>query len=95
MGRAGARHPPYLRADGESNLAQIGGSGVTKAGLLTRPQSVGQSRALSKKYPGQFVWFVSADVTKQHEPVAAAAREVHCTGNAGGGPEDAKAGGLP
>ena len=54
----------HLRADGESNLAHINGSGVTKAVLLTRVQSAGQSRALSEKYPGRFVRFVSADVTQ-------------------------------
>jgi predicted TIM-barrel fold metal-dependent hydrolase len=53
-----------LRADGESNLAHINGSGVTKAALLTRVQSVDQSKALAEKYAGRFVWFVSADVTK-------------------------------
>src|SRR5580765_698717 len=54
----------HLRPDGESNLAHINGSGVTKAVLLTRVQSVGQSRALAHKYPGRFVWFVSAEVGK-------------------------------
>ena len=55
----------HLRADGESNLAHINGSGVTKAALLTRVQAVEQSKALSEKYPGRFVWFVSADVAKR------------------------------
>src|SRR5205807_2868433 len=59
----------HLRADGESNLAHINGSGVTKAVLLTRVQSVDQSRALAEKYPGRFVWFVSADVTKPESAV--------------------------
>ena len=54
----------HLRADGESNLAHINGSGVTKAVLLTRVQSVDQARALSEKYPGRFMRFVSADVAK-------------------------------
>jgi predicted TIM-barrel fold metal-dependent hydrolase len=54
----------HQRADGELNLAHINGSGVTKAVLLTRSQSVEQSKALAAKYPGRFVWFVSADVTK-------------------------------
>jgi len=54
----------HLRANGESNLAHINGSGVTKAVLLTRAQGVEQARALVEKYPGRFVWFVSADVTK-------------------------------
>ena len=54
----------HLRADGESNLAHINGSGVTKAVLLTRVQSVDQARALSEKYPRRFVRFVSADVAK-------------------------------
>src|SRR5436305_12925553 len=54
----------HLRPDGESNLAHINGSGVTKAVLLTRVQAVGQSKALAEKHPGRFVWFVSADVTK-------------------------------
>jgi hypothetical protein len=54
----------HLRADGESNLAHISGSGVTKAVLLTRVQATDQSRALTEKHPGRFVWFVSADVAK-------------------------------
>ena len=54
----------HLRPDGESNLAHIDGSGVTKAVLLTRMQGVEQARALAEKHPGRFVWFVSADVTK-------------------------------
>src|SRR6266566_6591128 len=52
----------HLRADGESNLAHINGSGVTKAVLLTRVQSVDRSKALAEKHPGRFVWFVSADL---------------------------------
>src|SRR5579863_2618554 len=35
----------HLRADGESNFTHIEGSGVIKAVLLTRVQSVNQSRA--------------------------------------------------
>ena len=54
----------HLRPNGESNLAHIDGSGVTQAVLLTRVQSVDQSKALAEKYPGRFVWFVSADVTQ-------------------------------
>src|SRR5260370_29635795 len=59
----------HLRPDGESNLAHINGSGVTTAVLLTRVQSVDQSRALSEKHPGRFVWFVSADLQKPEFPV--------------------------
>jgi predicted TIM-barrel fold metal-dependent hydrolase len=59
----------HLRADGESNLAHINGSGVSKAVLLTRVQSAPQSRALSEKYPGRFVWFVSADVAQPESAV--------------------------
>ncbi|HLK47103.1 MAG TPA: amidohydrolase family protein [Bryobacteraceae bacterium] len=54
----------HLRADGESNLAHINGSGVTRAVLLTRVQSADQARALAEKYPGRFVRFVSADAAK-------------------------------
>jgi len=54
----------HLRADGESNLAHINGSGVTKAVLLTRVESVDRSRALAEKHPGRFVWFVSAGLAK-------------------------------
>src|SRR5580704_10979544 len=54
----------HLRQDGESNVAHIEGSGVTKAVLLTRVQDVERSKALAQKHPGRFVWFVSADVTK-------------------------------
>src|SRR5260370_15561322 len=58
----------HLRADGESNLAHINGSGVTKAVLLTRVQSIDRSRALAEKHPGRFVWFVSADLAKPESP---------------------------
>src|SRR5579859_4226469 len=44
----------HLRADGESNLAHINGSGVTKAVLLTRVESVDRSKALAEKHPGRF-----------------------------------------
>src|SRR5215510_6560435 len=54
----------HLRAAGESDVAHADGSGVTKAVLLTRVDSVGRSKALAEKYPGRFVWFVSADVSK-------------------------------
>src|SRR5260370_5721738 len=54
----------HRRADGESNVAHINGSGVTKAVLLTRVESVDRSRALAEKHPGWFVWFVSADLAK-------------------------------
>jgi predicted TIM-barrel fold metal-dependent hydrolase len=54
----------HLRPDGESNVAHIDGSGVTRAVLLTRVQSVDQAKALAEKHHGRFVWFVSADVTK-------------------------------
>src|SRR5260370_39805541 len=59
----------HLRPDGESNLAHINGSGVTKAVLLTRVQSVDQSRALAEKHPGRFGWFVSADLQKPESAV--------------------------
>ena len=59
----------HLRADGESNLAHINGSGVSRAVLLTRVQAVDQARALSEKYPRRFVWFVSADVAKPESAV--------------------------
>src|SRR2546421_10267959 len=54
----------HLRPNGESNIAHIEGSGVTKAVLLTRVQAVDEARDLAEKHPGRFVWFVSADVTK-------------------------------
>ena len=59
----------HLRPDGESNVAHINGSGVTKAVLLTRVQLVDQSKALAEKHPGRFVWFVSADLQKPESPV--------------------------
>jgi predicted TIM-barrel fold metal-dependent hydrolase len=54
----------HLRQNGDSNFAHIEGSGVTKAVLLTRVQDVDRSKALAEKYPGRFVWFCSADVSK-------------------------------
>ena len=54
----------HLRPDGESNVAHMEGSGVTKAVLLTRADAVDQAKALAEKHPGRFVWFVSSDVTQ-------------------------------
>jgi predicted TIM-barrel fold metal-dependent hydrolase len=54
----------HLRSNGESNLAHINGSGVTRAVLLSRVEAAPQAQALAEKHPGRFVWFVSADVTK-------------------------------
>lgn len=54
----------HLREDGESNVAHMTGSGVTKAVLLTRVDAAARSKALAAKYPGKFVWFVSGDVAK-------------------------------
>jgi len=45
----------HLRPNGESNIAHIEGSGVTKAVLLTRVQAVDQARDLAEKHPGRFV----------------------------------------
>src|ERR1700694_5108569 len=54
----------HLRPDGESNLAHIDGSGVTRAVLLTRVQAVDQGRAVAERHRGRFFWFVSSDVTR-------------------------------
>ena len=54
----------HLRPDGESNVAHIEGSGVTKAVLLTRADAADRAKALIEKHPGRFVWFASADVSK-------------------------------
>ena len=53
----------HLRADSAANLAHITGSGVAKAVLLTRVEAVDQAKAVAEKYPGRFVWFVSAAVS--------------------------------
>ena len=54
----------HLRPDGESNIAHMKGSGVTKAVLLTRVQQADRAKALIEKYPGRFVWFASADLAQ-------------------------------
>lgn len=54
----------HQRPDGESNIAHMEGSGVTKAVLLTRLDGLDRAKALIEKHPGRFVLFVSADVTK-------------------------------
>ena len=54
----------HLRPDGESNVAHMKGSGVTKAVLLTRVQQADRAKALIEKYPGRFVWFASADLAQ-------------------------------
>jgi predicted TIM-barrel fold metal-dependent hydrolase len=59
----------HLRPDGESNVAHINGSGVSKAVLLTRVQSADQSKRLAEKHSGRFVWFVSAEVQKPDSAV--------------------------
>src|SRR6185436_13313481 len=38
----------HLRTDGESDVAHMNGSGVTRAVLLTRVQSVDRSKALAE-----------------------------------------------
>ena len=54
----------HMRRDPEANVAHLDGCGVTKANLLTRSNAAEQVRATQSKYPGRFVWFASADITK-------------------------------
>jgi len=54
----------HMRRDAEACAAHLDGCGVTKANLLTRSNSTEQVRAVQARYPGRFVWFASADITK-------------------------------
>ncbi len=54
----------HMRRDAEANVAHLDGCGVTKANLLTRSNVADQVHTLQEKYPGRFVWFASADITK-------------------------------
>ena len=54
----------HMRRDPESNAAHLDGCGVTRANLLTRSSALEQVRATQTKYPGRFVWFASADITR-------------------------------
>jgi len=66
----------HLRPNGESNVAHMDGSGVTRAVLLSRVQAAPEAKALAEKHPGRFVTFVSADVTKP-ETEAVLTKAIH------------------
>ena len=53
-----------LRLDKDANLAHMDGCGVQKAVLLTRSAAGDAAAAVVAQYPKQFVWSVSADITK-------------------------------
>ena len=54
----------HMRRDAEANIAHLDGCGVTKANLLTRSNAADQVHAVQTTYPGRFVWFASADITR-------------------------------
>lgn len=53
-----------LRLSRDANLTHMDGCGVSRAVLLTRSQAADAAAALVEKYPQQFIWSVSADITK-------------------------------
>lgn len=54
----------HMRRDADACVAHLDGCGVTKANLLTRSNAAEQVHAVQTTYPGRFVWFASADITK-------------------------------
>ncbi len=54
----------HMRRTPEANVAHLDGCGVSHANLLTRGDVAGQVREIQARYPGRFVWFASADITK-------------------------------
>ena len=54
----------HMRRAPELNVAHLDGCGISNANLLTRSNAVDQVREIQTRYPGRFIWFASADITK-------------------------------
>jgi len=55
----------HMRPTPEANAAHLDGCGVSHAVLLTRgANAAAQVKANQEKYPGRYIWFASADITK-------------------------------
>ena len=55
----------HMRPTPEANLAHLDGCGVSSANLLTRGDVAARVGEMQARYPGRFVWFASADITKR------------------------------
>ena len=54
----------HLRPTPEANAAHLDGAGIQKANLLARTGTLDRIHAIQEKYPGRYVWFAAADITK-------------------------------
>jgi predicted TIM-barrel fold metal-dependent hydrolase len=54
----------HMRRTPEQNVAHLDGCGVSDANLLTSAAAAERVRDIQTTYPGRFIWFASADVTK-------------------------------
>jgi hypothetical protein len=54
----------HMRPTLEANLAHLDGCGVSNANLLTSGDVAARVGEMQARYPGRFVWFASADITK-------------------------------
>jgi predicted TIM-barrel fold metal-dependent hydrolase len=54
----------HMRRTPEANVAHLDGAGVSHANLLTRAGAAEQVAEIQARYPGRFMWFASADITR-------------------------------
>jgi uncharacterized protein len=53
-----------MRRTPEQNVAHLDGCGVSNANLLTGAAAADRVHEIQTTYPGRFIWFASADITK-------------------------------
>jgi len=54
----------HFRPRPEANLAHLDGAGVSRAVMLTPVAAADRAKSVAEKYPGRFLHFTSADVTR-------------------------------
>lgn len=54
----------HMRRAPEQNVAHLDGCGVSHANLLTSAAAAERVHDIQTNYPGRFIWFASADITK-------------------------------
>jgi predicted TIM-barrel fold metal-dependent hydrolase len=54
----------HMRRAPEQNVAHLDGCGVSRANLLTSVAAAERVHDIQTNYPGRFIWFASADITK-------------------------------
>jgi predicted TIM-barrel fold metal-dependent hydrolase len=54
----------HMRRTPEQNVAHLDGCGVSNANLLTSAAAADRVRDIQTQFPGRFIWFASADITK-------------------------------